>query len=45
MRDDWCPACGKDHPLPWYQQVLVWLGWMDYAWWETDSQRLAMEGE
>ena len=41
MRDDWCPACGKDHPLPWYQQVIVWLGWMEW----NDRLLEAMEGQ
>ena len=41
----WCPYCQADHPLPWYQQAIVWLGWMDYQYWRTDHQLLAMEGE
>ena len=40
--NEYCPACGKDHPLPWYQQAIVWLGWTDYPWFLTDSQLQAM---
>ena len=41
----WCPCCQADHPLPWYQQMIVWFGWMDYPWWNCEAQLLAMEGE
>ncbi len=46
MNHDLLPpcVCGKNCPLPWYQQVIVWLGWMDFPYWRSDAQLEAMEG-